>query len=97
MTASKPFRASGGDRATAPGCLAVGLEAIAAAAEAGLEYVLTRPVVSAGMIAVGLVITSRVAQDLVGELGLREATGRGRYRAWGILLNGCADSGRDGG
>ncbi|MBN9270739.1 MAG: hypothetical protein J0J15_10935, partial [Mesorhizobium sp.] len=25
------------------------------------------------------------AQDLVGELGLREVTGRGRYRAWGIL------------
>lgn len=51
-----------------------------------LEYVLTRPVVSAGMIAEELVgITSPAAQDLVGELGLREATGRGRFRAWGIL------------
>ena len=33
----------------------------------------------------GLKITPRAAQDLVAELGLREATGRGRYRAWGIL------------
>ena len=50
-----------------------------------LEYVLTRPIVSAGMIAEELGITPRAAQDLVAELGLREATGRGRYRAWGIL------------
>jgi hypothetical protein len=47
--------------------------------------VLTRPLVSAGMIAEELKITPRAAQDLVAELGLREATGRGRYRAWGIL------------
>lgn len=95
--------------------LTVQLEAIAAAAEAGLkdhdrwltartllvrklagrrstsrlpaliDYVLTRPIVSAGMIAEELHITPRAAQDLVAELGLREATGRGRYRAWGIL------------
>jgi hypothetical protein len=50
-----------------------------------LDYVLTRPIVSAGMIAEELRITQRAAQDLVAELGLREATGRGRYRAWGIL------------
>ena len=50
-----------------------------------LDYVLTRPIVSAGMIAEELEITARAAQDLVAELGLREATGRGRYRAWGIL------------
>lgn len=50
-----------------------------------LDYVLTRPVVSAGMIAEELRITPRAAQDLVAELGLREATGRGRYRAWGLL------------
>jgi hypothetical protein len=50
-----------------------------------LDYVLTRPIVSAGMIAAELKITSRAAQNLVAELGLREATGRGRYRAWGIL------------
>jgi hypothetical protein len=50
-----------------------------------LDYVLTRPLASAGMIAKELGITPRAAQDLVAELGLREATGRGRYRAWGIL------------
>lgn len=50
-----------------------------------LDYVLTRPIVSSGMIAKELGITPRAAQDLVAELGLREATGRGRYRAWGIL------------
>lgn len=50
-----------------------------------IDYVLSRPVVSAGMIAEELGISARAAQDLVAELGLREATGRGRYRAWGIL------------
>lgn len=50
-----------------------------------LDYVLTRPIVSAGMIAAELRITPRAAQNLVAELGLREATGRGRYRAWGVL------------
>jgi hypothetical protein len=98
-----------------PSRLAVQLEAIAAAAEAGLkdhdrwltarnllarklagrrstsrlpallDYVLTRPIVSAGMIAKELKMTPRAAQDLVAELSLREATGRRRYRAWGIL------------
>ena len=95
--------------------LAVQLEAMTAAAEAGLKdhdrwlmtrnllarkldgrratsklpallnYVLTRPIVSAGMIAAELKITPRAAQNLVAEFGLREATGRARYRAWGIL------------
>ena len=50
-----------------------------------IDVVLASPVVSAGMIAKSLSITPRAAQDLVAELGLREATGRGRYRAWGIL------------
>ncbi|MDP3254708.1 helix-turn-helix domain-containing protein, partial [Bosea sp. (in: a-proteobacteria)] len=50
-----------------------------------IDYVLARPIVSAGMIAQELRITPRAAQDLVGELGLREATGRDRYRAWGVL------------
>jgi hypothetical protein len=100
------------DRATR---LAARLEAVAAAAEAGLkdhdrwltarmllmrklegkrgnsslpgliELVLNRPLVSAGMIARELKVTPRAAQDLVRELGLREATGRGRYRAWGVF------------
>ncbi|MGY3462991.1 hypothetical protein ACVWW5_008496 [Bradyrhizobium sp. LM3.4] len=50
-----------------------------------LDYVLTRPIVSSGMIAAELGITARAAQNLVAELDLRETTGRGRYRAWGIL------------
>ncbi|MGT2441005.1 RHE_PE00001 family protein (plasmid) [Bradyrhizobium betae] len=50
-----------------------------------LDYVLSRPIISAGMIAKELKITPRAAQDLVAELGLREATGRGRYRAWGFF------------
>ncbi|MCU0730473.1 MAG: DUF1612 and helix-turn-helix domain-containing protein, partial [Hyphomonas sp.] len=91
------------------------LDAIAAAAEAGLkdhdrwltartllsrklqgrrstsslpqliDLMLSRPLVSAGMIARELGVTPRAAQDMVRELGLREATGRGRYRAWGVL------------
>jgi hypothetical protein len=50
-----------------------------------VDYMLARPIASAGMIAAELKITPRAAQDLVAELGLREATGRGRFRAWGIL------------
>lgn len=95
--------------------LSARLEAIAAAAEAGLkdhdrwltarmlllrklegrrstsslpgliDLVLSRPLVSAGMIAQALGVTPRAAQNLVRELGLRESTGRGRYRAWGVL------------
>ncbi len=49
-----------------------------------IAYVMSRPLVSAGMIAAELGISARAAQNLVAELGLREATGRGRYRAWGI-------------
>jgi Protein of unknown function (DUF1612)/HTH DNA binding domain len=50
-----------------------------------IEFVVSRPVVSAGMIANELSITSRAAQNLVTELGMRETTGRGRYRAWGVF------------
>jgi len=39
--------------------------------------------VSAGMIAQELGIPG-APQDLAAELGLREVTGRGRYRAWRI-------------
>ena len=49
------------------------------------EFVLARPIASAGMISAALGVTPRAAQDMVAELGLREITGRGRYRAWGIL------------
>ncbi len=50
-----------------------------------IELVLARPLVSAGMIAAELDITPRAALRLVEELNLREMTGRGRFRAWGIL------------
>jgi hypothetical protein len=50
-----------------------------------IELVLARPVVSAGLIAKELKISQRAALGLVGELGIREVTGRGRYRAWGIV------------
>jgi hypothetical protein len=50
-----------------------------------VEFMLARPIASAGMIAAELGVTPRAAQTMVAELGLREMTGRGRYRAWGIL------------
>jgi hypothetical protein len=50
-----------------------------------VEFILARPIASAGMIAAALGVTPRAAQDMVAELGLREITGRGRYRAWGLL------------
>jgi hypothetical protein len=50
-----------------------------------VDLVLARPLVSAEMIATELGVTARAAQNLVAELGLREMTGRRRYRAWGVL------------
>ncbi len=50
-----------------------------------IELVLARPLVSAGMIATELDITPRAALRLVEELNLREMTGRGRFRAWGVV------------
>lgn len=50
-----------------------------------VELVLARPLVSTGMIQKRLKVSKQGALNLVGELSLREMTGRGRYRAWGIL------------
>ncbi|BCH57161.1 RHE_PE00001 family protein [Agrobacterium vitis] len=50
-----------------------------------IEMVMAKPLVSAGMIAKELAVTPRAALRLVEELGLREMTGRGRFRAWGVL------------
>lgn len=50
-----------------------------------VDLVLSRPLVSAGMVAKALDVTPRAALRIVDELGLREMTGRGRFRAWGIL------------
>ncbi|MER8948088.1 RHE_PE00001 family protein [Mesorhizobium sp. M0809] len=50
-----------------------------------VELVLSRPLVSTGMIQEWLKVTKQGALNMVGELGLREMTGRGRFRAWGIV------------
>lgn len=50
-----------------------------------VELVMARPLVSAGMVAKTLDVTPQGARRIVLELGLREMTWRGRFRAWGIL------------
>ena len=63
---------------------AVGKRSTSSLPEA-IDLLLSRPIVSAHMVAKAARITPRGALNLVGELGVRELTGRGRYRAWGIL------------
>ncbi|WP_333900853.1 RHE_PE00001 family protein [Agrobacterium pusense] len=50
-----------------------------------VELVMSRPLISAGMVAKALEVTPHGARRIVQELGLREMTGRGRFRAWGII------------
>nr|CAD6438278.1 hypothetical protein REQ54_04550 [Rhizobium sp. Q54] len=50
-----------------------------------VELVMAKPLVSAGMVAKTLDVTPQGARRIVQELGLREMTGRGRFRAWGVL------------
>jgi hypothetical protein len=50
-----------------------------------VDLVLARPLVSTRMIQQALRVSKQGALNLVGELSLREMTGRGRYRAWAIL------------
>ena len=50
-----------------------------------IELAMAKPLVSAGMIAKELGVTPRAALRIVEELGLREMTGRGRFRAWGVI------------
>jgi hypothetical protein len=50
-----------------------------------VELVMAKPLVSAGMVAKTLALTPQAARRIVLELGLREMTGRGRFRAWGII------------
>lgn len=50
-----------------------------------IELVLAHPVVSAAMIVKALGTTPQGAVVLANQLELREMTGRGRFRAWGIL------------
>ncbi len=48
------------------------------------EFVLSKPLVTAPMIARHLNVSARAAQDMAPALGLRELTGRTRFRAWGV-------------
>ncbi|WJH37923.1 RHE_PE00001 family protein (plasmid) [Aliirhizobium terrae] len=50
-----------------------------------IDLVLSRPMVSSGMIAEALSVTPQGALKIASELNLRELTGRGRFRAWGIV------------
>lgn len=50
-----------------------------------IDLVIARPLVSADMVANALEVTPRAALRIVGELGLREMTGRGRFRVWGVM------------
>ncbi|MBY5412787.1 DUF1612 and helix-turn-helix domain-containing protein [Rhizobium leguminosarum] len=50
-----------------------------------VELVMAKPLVSAQMVAKTLEVTPQAARRIVLELGLREMTGRGRFRAWGII------------
>ncbi|UHS59342.1 RHE_PE00001 family protein [Agrobacterium vaccinii] len=50
-----------------------------------IALVLARPVVSTSMIVKALGTTPQGAVGLANQLELREMTGRGRFRAWGVL------------
>ncbi|MEH0294800.1 RHE_PE00001 family protein [Agrobacterium sp. CCNWLW71] len=50
-----------------------------------VELVMAKPLASAGMVAKALNVTPQAARRIVLELGLREMTGRGRFRAWGVV------------
>ena len=50
-----------------------------------VELVMPKPLVSAGMVSNTLEVTPQAARRIVLELGLREMTGRGRFRALGVL------------
>jgi len=50
-----------------------------------VELVMGKLLVSAKMVAKTLDVTPQAARRIVLELGLREMTGRGRFRAWGII------------
>lgn len=50
-----------------------------------VELVMAKPLVSAAMVAKTLDVTPQAARRIVLELGLREMTGRGRFRAWSVI------------
>jgi hypothetical protein len=50
-----------------------------------VDLVLSRPIVSTSMVQAALKVSRQGALDLIGELSLRELTGKGSFRAWGIV------------
>ena len=50
-----------------------------------VDLVMATPLVHAGTITKTLGVTPQAARRIVSELGLREMTGRGRFRAWGVV------------
>jgi hypothetical protein len=50
-----------------------------------VDLVMATPLVHAGTITKTLGVTPQAARRIVAELGLREMTGRGRFRAWGVI------------
>lgn len=47
-----------------------------------VELVMAKPLVLAAMVAKTLDLTPQATRRIVSQLGLREMTGRGRFRAW---------------
>jgi len=50
-----------------------------------VDLVLSRPLVSTSTVQKTLKVSRQGALDLIGEINLREMTGRGSFRAWGIV------------
>lgn len=50
-----------------------------------MELILRSPLVSSQIVEKELQVTQQGALKLIAELNLREITGRGRFRAWGVL------------
>lgn len=50
-----------------------------------VELLIAKPIVSSSMITKDLKVSHRAALNLVAELGVREVTGRGSFRAWGLI------------
>ncbi|MGY5790237.1 RHE_PE00001 family protein len=50
-----------------------------------IKLVITRPLVSTAMVSNTLDVTPQAALRIIAELGLREMTGRGKFRAWGVI------------
>ncbi len=50
-----------------------------------VNLLLSRPIVTVTVAANELGVSRRAAHDLIADLGLREVTGRGRYRAWSVM------------